>query len=112
MPPRRKNRILIIDDHPIFCLGMSELINKEDDLEVCGSVESMKMAGAAIDDLKPDLVVQSASRGEAIPEMVRVREAGVPVVVFAPKDFAGIFATMLDRPVCTILPWKTTISPQ
>ena len=44
---------------------------------------------------KPDLVVQSASRGEAIPEMVRVREAGVPVVVFAPKDFAGIFATML-----------------
>jgi iron complex transport system substrate-binding protein len=44
---------------------------------------------------KPDLVLQSASRGEAIPEMARVRDAGVPVAVFAPKDFAGIFTTMV-----------------
>jgi hypothetical protein len=44
MSPQKKYRILIIDDHPIFCLGMSELINKEPDLEVCGSIEAMKQA--------------------------------------------------------------------
>ena len=29
---RRKSQIVIVDDHPIFCLGMSELINREPDL--------------------------------------------------------------------------------
>lgn len=44
--------------------------------------------------LKPDLVVQSASRRSNIPEMARLAEAGIPVVVFAPKDFDGVFAAM------------------
>ena len=44
MAQPEKRKVLIIDDHPIFCLGMSELINKEDDLLVCASVESAKKA--------------------------------------------------------------------
>ncbi|MCU0588868.1 MAG: helical backbone metal receptor [Syntrophobacteraceae bacterium] len=45
--------------------------------------------------LKPDLVVQSASRREAMPELDRLREAGIPVAVFAPGSFEDIFQTML-----------------
>ncbi len=45
--------------------------------------------------LKPDLVIQSASRREETPEMDRLREAGIPVAVFSPKTFEGIFSTML-----------------
>jgi len=90
MPPRRKNRILIIDDHPIFCLGMSELINKEDDLEVCGSVESMKMAGAAIDDLKPDLVVVDISlkdgNGIELVQEIKKSHEGLPTLVLSMYD--------------------------
>ena len=44
--------------------------------------------------LKPDLVVQSASRWEAAAEMERLKDAGIPVAVFSPNSFIGIFATM------------------
>ncbi len=44
--------------------------------------------------LQPDLVVQSASRRSATPELARLEEAGIPVVVFAPKTFEGVFAVM------------------
>lgn len=45
--------------------------------------------------LKPDLVVQSASRREAMPEMDRLREAGIPVAVFSPATIEDIFLTMM-----------------
>lgn len=61
MAVSKKRKILIIDDHPIFCLGMSELINKEEDLEVCGSIELLKQAREAIDRLKPDLAIVDIS---------------------------------------------------
>jgi iron complex transport system substrate-binding protein len=44
--------------------------------------------------LKPDLVVQSASRWEAASDMGRVQDAGIPVAVFSPNTFEEIFATM------------------
>ncbi len=44
--------------------------------------------------LRPDLVVQSAGRRDATPEMARLAEAGIPVVIFAPRDFDGVFAAM------------------
>lgn len=46
--------------------------------------------------LKPDLVVQSASRWEAAADMTRLRDAGIPVAVFSPNTFEEIFSTM-DR---------------
>ena len=44
--------------------------------------------------LKPDLIVQSGSRYEASAEMDRMRDAAVPVAVFAPVTFEGIFSAM------------------
>jgi iron complex transport system substrate-binding protein len=44
--------------------------------------------------LKPDLVVQSGSRYEASSEMDRMRDASVPVAVFEPATFEGIFSAM------------------
>ena len=35
-----KRRVLIVDDHPIFRDGISQLINYEPDLQVCGGVAS------------------------------------------------------------------------
>ncbi len=45
--------------------------------------------------LKPDLVVQSASRREATPELDRLREAGIPVAIFSPVSLDEVFSTML-----------------
>lgn len=44
--------------------------------------------------LRPDLVIQSVSRRTATPEMERLQEVGIPVAIFAPKDFQGVFHTM------------------
>jgi iron complex transport system substrate-binding protein len=44
--------------------------------------------------LKPDLVVQSASRRSATPEMDAVAASGIPVAIFSPKTLEGISSTM------------------
>jgi iron complex transport system substrate-binding protein len=44
--------------------------------------------------LKPDLVVQSASRWEAMADMARLQDAGIPVAVFSPNTFEEIFSTI------------------
>ena len=60
-PNPDKSKILIVDDHPIFCLGMSELINEESDLIVCGSADTVGKAWTAIRGLNPDLVIVDIS---------------------------------------------------
>ena len=54
---RSKSRILIVEDHPVFRLGMSEMINLEGDLDVCGWAESTAEAWNEISRLDPDLVI-------------------------------------------------------
>ncbi|WP_395735949.1 response regulator [Prosthecobacter sp.] len=56
-----KRRVLIVDDHPIFRNGISQLINHEADLHVCGEICSAAHALTAVDELKPDIVVLDIS---------------------------------------------------
>ncbi len=51
--------------------------------------------------MKPDLVIQSMSRQEAIAEMESLARAGIPVAVFAPRNFSDIFSVMLRLGVLT-----------
>ncbi len=51
--------------------------------------------------LKPDLVIQSVSRGAVLPEMERVKDAGIPVAFFSPGSFREIFEVMLKLGVLT-----------
>jgi iron complex transport system substrate-binding protein len=44
--------------------------------------------------MKPDLVIQSGSRLDDMPELERVRAVGIPVAIFAPKSFEQVFYTM------------------
>ena len=37
-------KILIVDDHPIFRMGMTELLNQEDDFSVCAAAEDIRSA--------------------------------------------------------------------
>lgn len=56
-----KKKIFVVEDHPIFRLGISELINQEEDLVVCGSAESVHQAMREIDRLAPDLLIVDIS---------------------------------------------------
>ncbi len=90
MNNEKKYKILIVDDHPIFCLGMSELINKEKDLVVCGSEESAAKALKAMADLKPDLVIVDISLknsdGIDLVKEINSRFAGIPVLMLSMYD--------------------------
>jgi len=90
MKTKAKKKILIVDDHPIFCLGMSELINKADDLVVCGSEDSHTEAVQAILDLKPDLAIVDISLKESsgidLVQEIRSRFPKLPVLVLSMYD--------------------------
>jgi DNA-binding NarL/FixJ family response regulator len=58
-------RIVIVEDHPIFRMGMKELINREKDLEVVGDAETVAGALDLIEAQRPDLVIVDLSLKES-----------------------------------------------
>lgn len=58
---KAKQRILIVDDHPLLREGVARLINDQSDLIVCGEAEDVAGALAAAETTKPDLAVVDIS---------------------------------------------------
>ena len=54
-------RIMIVDDHPVFRLGLRVLIHEETDLVVCAEAEDAAMAWNEIQRVKPDMVITEIS---------------------------------------------------
>jgi len=55
--PVGKQRIFLVDDHPIVLTGFQLLLDAQPDLEVCGTAGSAEAALANVPGLKPDLVI-------------------------------------------------------
>jgi len=53
----QETRIVIVDDHPIFLMGLRELIEIDPDLTVCGEADNYSDAVKVIDALAPDVVI-------------------------------------------------------
>jgi DNA-binding NarL/FixJ family response regulator len=89
-PLDKNHKILIVDDHPIFCLGMAELINKEPDLIVCGTESTASGAWAAIKKYKPDLVIVDISLKESngidLVEEIKQEYPDLPALVLSMYD--------------------------
>ena len=86
-----KKRILIVEDHPIFRLGLTELINQEDDLEVCGAAADVGQAWQAIERLAPDMIIADITlpQGDGIDlvkEVTRRFKGRLPVLVLSMHD--------------------------
>lgn len=54
-------RIVIVEDHPIFRMGIEELINRENDMIVCGAAEGVDEAKVLIEKTLPELVIVDLS---------------------------------------------------
>ncbi len=70
--PGRRHRIMIVEDHPVFRMGLCELINQEDDLVVCGQADDSGKAYEEIRKLAPDMVIVDISlRGRDGIDLIR-----------------------------------------
>jgi DNA-binding NarL/FixJ family response regulator len=54
---QKRTRILLVDDHPMVRERLTEIINREADLHVCGEAEERHEALQAVKTKRPDLVI-------------------------------------------------------
>lgn len=87
---KEKTRILVVDDHPILRQGLTQLINQEADLSVCGEAEEAHKAIEAIAALNPDMVIVDISlrdiNGIELIKKIRVRDETLPILVLSMHD--------------------------
>jgi DNA-binding NarL/FixJ family response regulator len=85
-----KHRVLIVDDHPIVRHGLTQLIDAEPDLKVCGEAQSDREARAAIRELQPDVMIVDVSlaQGDGIDLVreVRAQRPDMPMLVLSMHD--------------------------
>lgn len=83
-------KILIVDDHPIFRMGMQELLNQEDDLTVCGVAEDFGGARKSLSEMKPDLAIIDISLAEEngldLVKEITINYSGLPILVLSLHD--------------------------
>ena len=83
-------RILIVEDHPIFCMGLSDLIAHEPDLEVCKNVADVNSGIEAIANTNPDLLILDlalkSSNGMDLLKHVSCHCRRLPVLVLSTYD--------------------------
>jgi DNA-binding NarL/FixJ family response regulator len=58
---KRKRRVFIVDDHPLVREWLSNLINQQPGLTVCGEAERAPEAFAAIDASRPEVAIVDIS---------------------------------------------------
>ncbi len=75
---RRKSRVFIVDDHPLVREGLTNLINRQDDLVVCGEAENSGQAISGMVKARPEV---------ALIDISLANESGLELV----KQLAGQF---------------------
>jgi len=86
----RKKTVFLVDDHPIVRQGLTLLINQEADLAVCGAAEEMQSALAAIQAVRPDILIVDISLngpdGLELLKTVRITSPRLPVLILSMHD--------------------------
>jgi DNA-binding NarL/FixJ family response regulator len=89
-PGIQARSVLIVDDHPIVRQGLSQLINAEDDLEVCGNVATVEEALQSLGESYPDVVIVDLSLahsdGLELIKEIRSETRHLPVLVLSMHD--------------------------
>ena len=95
-----RKRILLVDDHAVVRFGITQLINRQNDLVVCGEEEDASRAMSAIAALKPDLVIADISlkdsSGLELMRNIKAQYPGLPVLVMSIHD-ESIYAEIAFR---------------
>jgi DNA-binding NarL/FixJ family response regulator len=86
----KKIRVLIVDDHPIIRHGLSQLINQETDMAICGEAEDGTDIIQIIEQTGPDVLLldislKSCNGIDLLPD-IRARFPGLPVLMLTMHD--------------------------
>ena len=88
--PQEKSRILIVDDHPLFCEGLKRMIDRHPALIVCGMAPDAAAAMKAVAELQPDLVLVDISlertSGIDLIKSLRAKYDELPMLVVSMHD--------------------------
>lgn len=91
--------VVVVDDHPVFRIGMVALLESLDSIEVVGQAADEASAVAVVSEVRPDVVLMDLDLGpgsgvEATRQVLRaVPEVGVLVVTMLGDD-DSLFASM------------------
>ena len=87
---KKKERVVIVDDHPMFRERLSELINQELDMEVCGEADDAEEAIRLIRETSPDLAIVDitlkGSSGLELIKSIKALSIVVPILVLSMHD--------------------------
>jgi DNA-binding NarL/FixJ family response regulator len=87
---KKRARILLVDDHPLVRERLTEIINREADLIVCGEAEDRHETLAAIPAKQPDLAIIDLalknSDGLELIKDIRPRWPGLRILVVSMHD--------------------------
>lgn len=90
--------VFIVDDHPIVRQGLSQLINAEQDLVVCGDAATVNGAMQSLDSAEPDVVIIDLSLADSdgleLLKKIRNKTRDLPVLVLSMHD-ENIYAERL-----------------
>jgi DNA-binding NarL/FixJ family response regulator len=89
-PDSKKSRVVIVEDHPMFRERLAHLINKEEDMIVCGEADNVVDGLALIQRAKPSLAIVDitlkGSGGLDLLKDMRAHEIELPVLVLSMHD--------------------------
>ncbi len=89
-PDFKKARVVIVEDHPMFRERLAHLINKEDDMVVCGEAGNATEGLALIQATNPGLAIVDitlkGSGGLDLMKDLRAHGIEVPVLVLSMHD--------------------------
>ena len=83
----KKQRVVIVDDHPLFRERLAQLINHDLGMEVCGEAENAQDALLLIRSTSPDMAIiditLKESSGLELIKSIRGLSIGIPVLVLS-----------------------------
>ncbi|HWD20773.1 MAG TPA: response regulator transcription factor [Verrucomicrobiae bacterium] len=85
-----QQRILIVDDHPLFREGLSQMIERNAEWKVCGEASDAAEAHRLVRELQPDLVIidisLGASSGIDLIKSLKAQDDDLPILVISMHD--------------------------
>lgn len=86
-PARTRSSVLIVDSHPVVRQGLSQIIDREKDIKVCGEASTAEGAlnflGRKVPDLMTVDIVLSGSGGLDLIKACRDRYPSLPIIVIS-----------------------------